>query len=157
MNLIWLKLTPTTTIYMTQQIVIQIPTVSSNGNPLFANGLGATYSNGTAIPDGAIIPIDILAGSFAQGFMSCNLFYGDSTNNKPAKIVCGGFTSTITSSQLLFFAFKVKNPSSYSGTQISIPFFIYSQQQGTAYKSNFDVIENAVFLRNDVYSYSDVG
>ena len=89
--------------------------------------------------------------------MTCKLFYGDRANNKPGRIVCGQFTSAITSSQILWFAFSLGNPNSYTGNQVSIPFFVYSQEQGTTYKSNFDVIENAVFLRNDVYTISDVG
>ncbi len=89
--------------------------------------------------------------------MTCRLFHGDQTNKKPARIVCGQFASTITSSQVLFFAFTVGNPSSFSGNQVSIPFFIYSQEQATTYRSNFDVIENAVFLRKDQYTWNDVG
>jgi len=57
--------------------------------------------------------------------MKCRLFYGDQTNSKNAKIVCGSFTQTITSSKLLFFAMKVKNPS--ISVQVSIPLFIYSE------------------------------
>jgi hypothetical protein len=150
-NIIWLKITPTTTIQSTQQLVIEVPTVSANGATLFANDLG------TGVSDGQSIPYDNLGTSFSQTFMTCRLFYGDQANNKPGKIVCGQFTSTITSSQVLFFAFTVGNPSTFSGNQVSIPFFIYSQEQGTTYRSNFDVIENAVFLRKDYYARNDVG
>jgi hypothetical protein len=120
-NIIWIKLTPTITILTTQQLVIEIPTIGANGNVLFANDLG------TGVTDGQSIPYDNLGSDFSQTFMTCRLFLGDRTNYKPAKIVCGQFTSTISSSQVLFFAFSIVNPSSYSGVQVSIPFFIYSQ------------------------------
>ena len=119
-NLIWLKLTPTTTILTTQQLIIEVPTISASGLTLFANDLG------TGVTDGANIPYDNLGTSFSQTFMQCRLFYGDQANYKPGKIVCGQFTSTISSSQVLFFAFTLGNPSSFSGNQVSIPFFIYS-------------------------------
>lgn len=91
---------------------------------------------------------------FSQTFMTCRLFWGDQANHRPARIVCGNFLSTISSSQLLWFAISVINPS-LSGSQISIPFFIYSREQGTTYRSNFDVIENAVYIRSDVTTVTD--
>ncbi len=99
---------------------------------LFANDLG------TVTADGGDIITDIIGGSFTTSFMKCRLFYGDQTYHKPAKIVCGGFTSTITNAQLLYFAFKVINPTVSS--QISIPFFIYSLNTNTMFKSNFNVV-----------------
>jgi len=72
--------------------------------------------------------------------MTCRLFHGDQAKNKPAKIVCGSFAGTITMGQTLFFAIKLVNPPINSGVKVSIPFFIYSQEQGTTYRSNFDVI-----------------
>jgi len=96
---------------------------------------------GTGIADGGTIPVDILASPFATGFMSCKLFIGDQVNYRPARIVCGNFQSTISSSQQLWFALKVFNPSMPAGyTKLSIPFFLYSVEQGTTYKTNFDVI-----------------
>lgn len=68
----------------------------------------------------------MIDGNFDNTFMKCRLFYGDQANYKNAKIVCGSFTQSISNSQLLFFAFKIVNPSGIS-TQISIPLFIYSQ------------------------------
>jgi hypothetical protein len=133
-NIIWLRITPTTTILTTQQLVIEVPTVSANGNLLFANDLG------TGVDDGASIPYDTMNSVFSQTFMTCRLFHGDRANSKPGRIVCGQFTSTITSSQILWFAISLGNPNSFSGNQVSIPFFVYSQEQGTTYRTNFDVI-----------------
>lgn len=125
-NLLWIKVTPTTTILTTQQLVIEIPTKGTNGYALFANDLGYTYANGTAYADGDSIPFDMLVG-FSQNFMVCRLFYGDQANGKPARIVCGSFQTAITSSQTLFFAIMIMNPgATFLGVQVSIPFFIYS-------------------------------
>jgi hypothetical protein len=119
--LLWFKITPTTTIQTTQQIIIEIPTKSSAGAYLFDNDLG------TGLSDGGVIPVDILASPFATGFMSCNLFKGDQSNYLPARIVCGNLQSTISSSQVLWFAITVINPSLAAGfSKISIPFFLYS-------------------------------
>lgn len=150
-NIIWIKLTPTTAIQTTQQLVIEIPTIAANGNLLFANDLG------TGVADGASIPYDSLNSVYSQSFMTCRLFYGDQARNRPGKIICGQFASTVVTNQVLFFAISIGNPGSFSGSQVSIPFFIYSQEQGTTYRTNFDVVENAVYLRTDVYTTSDVG
>lgn len=125
--------------------------MTASGNTLFANNLGTSYT------DGQSIPYDVLNTQFTQTFMNCRIFHGDQANYKPGRIVCGNFQSTITSSQILWFAIALGNPSSTPGLQVSIPFFIYSQEQGTTVRTNFDVIENAVFLRDDAYIYSDVG
>ena len=45
-NLIWVKLTPTTTIQTHHQIVIEIPTKSSAGMNLFADDLGTGLNDG---------------------------------------------------------------------------------------------------------------
>jgi hypothetical protein len=132
-NLIWFKITPTTTITTTQQLVIEVPTISASGVNLFNNDLGY----GTA--DGSFVNVDILGGSFSQGFMQCKLFSGSRTYYKNAKIICGNFISSISSSQTLFFALQLINPS-LVGSQISIPFYIYSVEQGTTLKTNFDVV-----------------
>jgi hypothetical protein len=150
-NLIWLKITPTTTIQTTQQLILEIPTKSSAGAVLFADDLG------TGLADGAVFPIDILDTTFNTGFMACRLFHGDNTFYKPARVVCGNLQGTIASTQILWWAIKVVNPALPPGeTKLSVPFFLYSVEQGTTYKTNFDVIENAVYLRADYASYNDV-
>lgn len=128
-----------------------MPTVAANGDALFANNLGTAYT------DGQSIPYDVLNTQFSQTFMTCRIFHGNQANYKPGKIVCGDFQSTITSAQILWFAISLGNPASIPGAQVSIPFFIYSQEQGTTVRTNFDVVENAVFMRSDTYIYSDVG
>jgi len=131
--------------------VIEIPTKSSAGATLFSDDLGL------GLTDGSIIPIDILDAPFANGFMSCRLFHGNRNYYQSAKIVCGGLTGTITSSQLLWFSIVVINPGLPSGeAKVSIPFFIYTVEQGTTYKTNFDVVENAVYLRSDYASRNQV-
>jgi hypothetical protein len=69
------------------------------------------------------------------------LFLGSQAQYKPAKIVCGNLLGTISSSQVLWFALKIVNPPLPAGyTKLSIPFFLYSVEQGTTFKTNFDVI-----------------
>ena len=87
-NLIWIKLSPATTIQTTQQLVIEVPTTAAAGQSLFANDLGSGLS------DGEDMPHDILDNDFSQGFMKCRLFHGDHTNHKPARIVCAEFTES---------------------------------------------------------------
>lgn len=54
---------------------------------------------------------------------------------------------------MLFFAIKIYNPALSGGrTHVSIPLFVYSVEQGKTYKKNFNVYDNAVWLRNDVYN-----
>lgn len=131
-NLIWVKLTPTTTIGQNDQIVIEVPTKGSSGTTYYANDLG------TGISDGGDMKTDVIGGTFSNSFMNCRLFLGDQTNGKPARIVCGGFTSQITSSDLLYFAFVITNPT--VNPQASIPFFIYSVNTNTMAKSNFNTV-----------------
>ena len=146
-NLLWVKITPTTTITTTQQIVIEIPTRSSKGDGLFADDLGS------GVDDGGDIITDIIDGDFSGEFMDCRLFHGDYNNYKPARVICGGFNEDIDNTELLFFAFKVVNPS--ISPQISIPFFVYSMNLDTMYKSNFGTVENAVYIRNtNISGYS---
>lgn len=129
---------------MNDQIVIEIPTKSSAGLNLFANDLGSGLS------DGSNFVTDIVSGAFSTTFMNCRIFLGDQSNYKPVRIVCGAFASTITNSQLLHFAFKVTNPT--VSPQVSIPFFIYSMNTNTMYKSNFNTVENSVYLRNTYHA-----
>lgn len=131
-NLIWVKLTPTTTIAQTDSIVIEIPTKSTIGTNLYANDLG------TGIADGGDLTTDILGSDFPTNFMNCRLFHGDQTNSKLAKIVCGNFLTSIINTKLLFFAFKIFNPT--VSPQASIPFFIYSLNTNTMFKTNFNTV-----------------
>ena len=138
-NLTWIKLTPTTTIQTHHQIVIEVPTKGTDGRTLFANDLG------TGVSDGGDLTTDVIDGDFTNTFMKCRLFHGDQGNSKAARIVCGDFSQSIENNELLWFAFKVTNPS--VSPQISIPFFIYSMDLDTMFKSNFNTVENAVYLR----------
>ena len=72
--------------------------------------------------------------------MKCRLFHGDRNYYQPAKIACGSLTGTITSSQVLWFSIVIYNPSIPSGqNKLSVPFFFYVVDQGTAYYTHFDV------------------
>lgn len=143
-NLMWIKLTPTTQILTTEQIILDFPTKSTGNLVLFQNDLG------TGLSDGSDIKVDIIGSDFTNTFMKCRLFWGDSTFSKSTRIVCGGFQSAISNTQLLFFAIKFTNPALNGGrVHVSIPIFIYSVEQGKTYKKNFNVYDNAVQLRSD--------
>ena len=114
--------------------------------------------------DGGDLTTDVIDGDFTNSFMKCRLFHGDQTNSKAARIICGDFSQSIENNELLWFAFKVTNPS--ASPQVSIPFFIYSMDLDTMFKSNFNTVENAVYLRTanlpstktdegDIYSASE--
>lgn len=141
--MVWVKFAPTTTIAITDSLIIEIPTKSTAGMTLFADDLGLS------IADGASLPIDVISLTGltdATKFMTCKLFHGDQGNGKSVRIVCGGFTTTITSAKVLHFGFKVMNPT--VTPQASIPFFIYSLDTNLMKKTNFNMVENAVYLRN---------
>lgn len=88
--------------------------------------------------------------------MECRLYHGDQNNYKPAKIICGKFKQTISSTQNLFMAIKIINPT-ISPDQLSVPFFVYTFSSGISKKTNFNVVENAVFIRTNPSSRSDQG
>ena len=95
---------------------------------------------GTGLADGADIKVDIIGGDFNNVFMKCKLFKGDVNFAQSAKVVCGSFTSLITVTNVLFFALKIVNPALSGGrNQVSIPLFVYSNEQGKTYKKNFNV------------------
>ena len=145
-------MTPTTTIGVTDQLVIEIPTKTAAGNNLYADNLGLSYN------DGDYIPIDILDGNVGQEFMSCRIYHGDQANHKPAKIVCGKFSETIDNTKSILYAIEVINPSVSSGSQFAIPFIVYTQNLAPLYKSNYNLVENAVYLRTYTHSVrNDVG
>jgi hypothetical protein len=133
-NLLWIKLTPTTTIETTEQLTFEFPTKSTAGLLLFDDDLG------TGLADGAFINADVIGGDFSNSFMKCKIFHGDQTFAKSAKIVCGEFSESIESNELLFFAIKIINPALSGGrVLVSIPLFVHSMEQGKTYKKNFNV------------------
>ena len=94
-NLIWVKLTPSTTIQTHHQIVIEVPTRGADGRNLFADDLG------TGVSDGGDLTTDVIDGDFSNTFMKCRLFHGDQTNYKAARIICGDFSESIENNELL--------------------------------------------------------
>ena len=96
------------------------------------------WNSWVGLADGEDITTDIIDGDFTDSFMKCRLFHGSQTYHKAAKIICGDFSESWESGELLHFAFKVTNPS--VSPQISIPFFIYSMDLDNMYKSNFNTV-----------------
>lgn len=149
-NLIWFSLAPQTTIQTTDQLVIEIPTKSAAGQNLFSNTLGLAYA------DGDYFTIDILSGTFTPGFMQCRIYHGDQTNHKPVKIICGKFTQSFENTETILFAIEVINPSISLTNQISIPFIVYTMDLGKQYRTNYNLVENAVYLRSGVSPENDI-
>lgn len=149
-NLIWVQVEPTTTIALTHQLVVEIPTKAINGQLLFSNDLG------TGLADNSWFRTDVIAG-FTNSFMVCRFFNGDQANGKNAKIVCGSFSNTVAAGTSFTFAFKVKNPSISSTSQLAIPVIVYTQDTGLLQKTNYMLVENGIFVRNsnDVAGSSD--
>lgn len=76
--------------------------------------------------------------------MKCRIVQGDSTLHINAKIICSDFTSTLTTSEYLKFAFKIKNPSSIMISTASVPITIYSFDPSSGRKDNWNIYENAI-------------
>lgn len=152
-NLLWIDLSPTTTITAQHQIVIEFPTMATDGvTTLFDSDLGMSYLDYTEVPADVFDspPYDV------GGFMKCVFFLGSSAIHKPAKLICGNLNlGTITLGQILKFAIKIKNP--VSSTQKSLPLIIYTYDPVTQVKTNFNLIDNAVFLLPPVGIVSDSG
>jgi hypothetical protein len=140
-NLIWVELEPTTTIALTHQLVIEIPTKGIDGTLLFANDLG------TALNNYDLVKTDMLYG-LSNPFMTCKLFQGDQTNGKNVRIVCGNFNSAVSIGTFIRFAFKIQNPSIALNTQKSIPVIVYTQDINNLYKTHYVLVENAILVRN---------
>ncbi len=83
----WLEIVPSVNIEITHQLIIEFPTLSNDGvSKMFDDDLG--WSN---LEDGDWIPTDVYDCAFTNSYLSCRLFYGDSTRGMPAKIICGKF------------------------------------------------------------------
>lgn len=88
--------------------------------------------------------------------MSCKVYTGDSTNNKPVKIICSSFNTAITSTMTLKFGFWVKNPNSSKG--LALPIFVYAYNPIIAAKYIWTMIEAGIrILPTSNLPISDTG
>ena len=147
-NLIWVQLVPTTPILATHQIVIEFPTLSSDqSTPMFEDGLGLNIADGEEIPFDVFdsLPLD-------NAYMNCRLFHGDQSRAVPVRVVCGNILSGLVSPTFLRFALGFMNPPSLTApsipAQISLPLLVYSYDPFLFQKTNFNLVNAAVFVYN---------
>lgn len=154
-NLLWIDLAPTTPITSTHQVVLEFPTLANDGvTTLFDNDLGMNYL------DYSIVFADVFdcAPYDVGGFMQCQFFLGSSSKDHPAKIVCGSLNlgaGTIPAGSILKFAIKIQNPN--SAVQISLPMAIYTYDPVNQVKTNFNFVDNAVYLQPPTGIVVDLG
>lgn len=139
---------PASIISMQHQIIVEFPTLSSNGTALFDNDLGHTQYK-----DGDIVPVDIFDSSpLDNGYMSCRLYFGDQTRSVPVRLICGFLASDIATSSYLRFAFGFYNPKLNPlpdvPTQLSLPIMIYSYDPILFKKYNFNLVNAAIYVYN---------
>lgn len=105
------------------------------------------------LDDGGEFPADIFdSGLLDNTYMSCRLYHGDSTRGIPVKIVCGSLLSDLVAPNYLRFAVGFTNPPRITPTttpsQISLPVLIYSYDPFLFQKTNFNLVNTAVFVYN---------
>lgn len=116
-NFITIEVVPPVTIYNSyQQLVIEIPTSTVDGTPLFLEDLGMGYN------DYDDLVFDLFESTITT--MTCKVYTGDKTNHQPVKIVCSSFNVNLDTSTTVKFGFWTKNPSTSIG--LSIPVQVYS-------------------------------
>ena len=92
---------PSVSIPTTDQIIIEIPTVGLDGETLFPPDLGMGYK----LYDNLVF--DMYESSIT---MDCKVYPGNVADQQPTKIVCSGFSSTISTSTTIKFGFWIINP-----------------------------------------------
>lgn len=129
-NMLLLEFIPGNTIATNQQFVIQIPTVSNNGQALFPADLGMGYN------DYDELKFDLYESTISS--MDCKVYTGDASNHQPVKIVCSNFNTAITNSKIVRMGFWTRNPSTTDA--LAIPVQIYSYDQYRARKDTWSMI-----------------
>ena len=147
--MILLEFTPYNTISRaTEQFVIEIPTVSIDGESLFPEDLGLGYQ------DYDDLKFDLYESSISS--MECKVYTGYALNHQPVKIVCGNFNTDILNSHLVKMGFWVRNPTTNYG--MAIPVQIYSYDPYRDRKDTWSMIEAAIkVLPNSQTPISDDG
>lgn len=115
---------PSNTIEDDEQLVIEIPTVTIDGQNQFAEDLGMGYN------DYDDLMFDLFESSITSA--TCKVYTGDTSNNKPVKIICSNFNTNILTSSTVKLGFWVKNPATIKA--LAIPIFVYSYKPVSATK-----------------------
>lgn len=147
-NLLLLEFIPANTIATTEQFVIEIPTVSVDGSPLFPADLGMGYE------DYDDLIFDLYESAISS--MDCKVYIGNVDTLEPIKIVCSNFNTQITTSTLVKMGFWTVNPSSAVG--LAIPVQIYSFDTYRARKDTWSIIEAGIrVIPTDKTPITDLG
>lgn len=126
--------TPPSNIATTQQLVIEIPTVSLDGTTLFPADLGMGYKTYDSLI------FDLFESGISS--MKCKVYPGDAVRQQPTKIVCSSFSTTITPSMTIKMGFWVINPP--SDVSMSIPIQVYAYDQPSARKFIWSIVEAGI-------------
>lgn len=135
-NFIIVQFTPSSSIATGQQLIIEIPTISLDGQTQFPFDLGKGYNNYDKLV------FDLFESGITS--MTCKVYTGNPSNYQPVKIVCSSFSSTITTSTVVKFGFWVVNPSTTIG--MAIPVQVYAYDQPTATKFCWSIVESGIRL-----------
>jgi hypothetical protein len=126
--------TPSSTIATNQQLIIEIPTVSIDGQNQFPIDLGVGYKNYDDLE------FDIFESGITS--MTCKVFTGDLTSSQPVKIVCSNFNIAITTAMSVKFGFWVVNPA--SSVSMAIPVQVYAFDQPSQTKFCWSIVEAGI-------------
>lgn len=115
---------------------------------MFDNNLGLNDYQ-----DGDEVPLDIFnSPPLVNSYMKCRIYFGDQTRGVPVRVVCGFLTSALLPGSWLRFAFGFVNPPRITApstpSQISLPLIIYSYNPYYFEKTNFNLVNTAVFVYN---------
>lgn len=100
------------------------------------------------------MPVDIFDSTIPidNNYMKCRLYHGDQLRAVPAKLVCGFLTSNLINTAIIRFAFTFVNPPPITGpsifSQISLPIIVYSYDPFLFKKTNFNLVNTALFVYN---------
>jgi hypothetical protein len=122
--------------------------VAIDGTALFPADLGMGYKAYDKLV------FDLFESGISS--MDCRVYPGNVADKQPTKIVCSGFSGTISTSTTVKFGFWVVNPQTSVG--MSIPVQIYAYDQPTARKFVWSIQEAGIrVLPITVTPISDLG
>lgn len=133
-NFIIVIFKPSSNIATDQQIIIEIPTISLDGQPQFSSDLGMGYNNYDSLV------FDIFESDITS--MACKVYTSDATIGSPVKIICSNFNAVITTAMTVKFGFWVVNPS--STVSLAIPIQVYAFDQVAQTKFVWSIVEAGI-------------
>eukprot|EP00825_Cyclidium_porcatum_P026989 TRINITY_DN2900_c0_g2_i1.p1 TRINITY_DN2900_c0_g2~~TRINITY_DN2900_c0_g2_i1.p1 ORF type:complete len:1198 (-),score=132.76 TRINITY_DN2900_c0_g2_i1:149-3742(-) len=144
-NYLQITLKPSTIIQASDVIIIELPSKSIDSGYTFFE-TWANISNQT-------MAYDMVDSTSPITSMSCSYLNGQKSIDQPVQIQCTNFNQNIQTSNTLQFLIRIINPS-ISGTtsQIYIPVIVYSISSSGLCKSNYGIVQQAIFIEASAYS-----